>query len=153
MSNMHPAGVWPAKVVESGLSITRSGKDQISVRFRTEHGEVTGYFFLTERAAPFTMEKLVAMGFAGESLAELNNGAIDEHTCLVQVKHETYEGVTRAKVDGVYKEGAEPGVKKDAAAAANAKLYDGLWNKIREEADDVPFSLVLSMALLSGFIA
>lgn len=150
MSNtIHPAGTYAAKVLESGLSTTKTGKDQISVRFRTEHGEVTGFFFLTEKAIEYSFKKLSAMGFAADSLADLNNGAIDGNTCLIEVKHEEYNGVVRAKVDGVYKEGEEPGVRKDATAANNAKRFDGLWKKVREDSEAVPF--LLSLALLSGF--
>lgn len=150
MSNIHPAGTYPAKVVESGLSTSKNGTDQINVRFNTEHGSVGGFFFLTDKAAEWTMKKLAAMGFTGDSLADLNNGAIDGNECVVVVKHEEYNGEVKAKVDGVFKVGGG-GVKKEEGAAANAKRFDALWKKVREETEEVPFVLAI-VALAVNFI-
>lgn len=149
MSNIHPAGSYTAKVVESGLSTSKNGTDQVNVRFQTEHGSVSGFFFLTDKAIEWTMKKLVAMGFTGDSLADLNNGAIDGNECTITVKHEEYNNEVKAKVDGVFKVGGG-GVKKEEGAAANAKRFDALWKKVREETEEVPFLLLLGIASMIG---
>ena len=65
----HPIGTFnDAEITDHGFGESGEKKTpHLWVIFKTEHGELQGYFYLTERSAEFTMEKLVHMGLPAGS--------------------------------------------------------------------------------------
>jgi len=159
MNTLHPEGVYDAEVIDHGLTETRNtGTPQVAVRFRTDHGEITGYFFLTDRAIEHTVEKLHAMGFRGRSFAELNNNVLVGNRCSITVQHEEYQGRTKARIAFVNEEGyeAQAEIRKSEAVARTASQFDALLRRsagndsgqssrparveaYRDDSDSIPF--------------
>jgi len=129
-NNIHPAGQFAATVADHGITKTSNGKEQVAVKFETEHGFITGFFALSEKAIEYTLEKLQACGFDGSSLLELQSDPprLAGNKCSIKVVHEEYDGKTNAKVQFVNPDGYVGfELKKDTDAAANAaKKYDAL---------------------------
>lgn len=145
MPTLHPAGDFRAEILDHGFSETQSGTPQFVVKFRTEHDTINGYFAMTDRAIEHTIKKIRAMGYEGDDLSDLEDGALLRGLfCSIQVTHDTYNGQVSAKVGWVNPDGYTPGVKKSAAAAANAKRFNSLLKKIpagtpAKEGDAPPF--------------
>jgi hypothetical protein len=126
---MHPAGKnFEAEVINHGMNQAKTGSDQIVIGFKTEHGEITGFFSLAGGAAEYSIKKLREAGFKGDSLEELNDEpGFRGAKCFISVDHEkTPDGKEVAKVGWV---NATPGgsVKTDPAVAKSAaKRFDAL---------------------------
>ena len=149
---MHPAGTFEAAIRDHGIALAQTGTEQVVVKFETEAGFITGFFALTDKAITYTMDKLVAMGYRGQSMLDVNDGkCMLGNRCSITVVHEKYQGETRAKVSFVNPvgwEGAE--IRRDEQAARNAQRFDALLRKKVAEAgdsdgeeapaeDDIPF--------------
>lgn len=139
---MHPEGVHAAKVIEHGLSYTQNENLQVVVRFETEHGFISGFFVLTDKAAKWTIEKLRAMGYRGEDFAELNHeGLLIGNECDITVEHEEYGGQWRAKIGWVNPLGEGGGggdVKRDPVAAKNARRFNAMLKKMPSKGGEAP---------------
>ena len=132
---LHPQGVFEASVVDHGFEAGKPGKSaSFVVRFATEHSEIQGWFSMSDKAVQYTVEKIRAIGFAGNDLNELADGtALLGCKCKIKVDHETYEGKTRAKVNGVFDINSEPGgqITHDLTAAQQcARAFNALLSKI-----------------------
>lgn len=108
---MHEAGTFKATIVSHAFNTTKKGAAKFQVLFATElNQEINGNFYLSQKAAPYTMEKIRIMGYQGDDLNELakNEYLLANNECTVTIKHETYtheetcETKTSAKVDGVW---------------------------------------------------
>lgn len=152
--SLHPEGQFTATVLDHGLTTSNRGNTQLAVKFETEHGEITGWFAMTDKAIEYTMEKIIAMGYRQESLVGLNDGrCLVGNKCVITVAHQNYEDKTSAKVSFVNPEGyAGKEIKRDSDATDNVKRFDALLRKkLRSapvqqdnteacpETDDVPF--------------
>lgn len=127
---LHPAGFFIAKVLDHGFSSAKTGTPQFWAKFKTDAGDVVGYFAMSDRAAEYTVEKIQAMGFEGTDLQELSTGTVLQgHECQIGVTHDTYNNVTREKVDSVYPIDFVPGPSRDETAAANARRFNALLKK------------------------
>jgi hypothetical protein len=143
---MIPAGWHTAKIVDHGISPGKKGS-QVVVQFDCEAGIILGYFSLTDKSAEYTVNKIRAMGFQGDDLQQLNDGeCIKGNLCEIQINHETFEGVERAKVGFVNPYGQQGGVRHDDEAAANVVRFNALLKKEPKvdisdmpAADDLPF--------------
>ena len=83
-------GSYEAEVVQQALGKNQKGTPQFVLRVRILHQFVNGermnvrnqyertiYMYLTEGAAPYTIEKLESIGFAGTSFRELDPNESD----------------------------------------------------------------------------
>jgi hypothetical protein len=88
-------GYDKARAVGTELDVTENGNDVVIVHLQLDNGaSVSSFLHFSEKAAPYSIEKLRALGWpGGDSLANLP----DEAT--VQVKYETYQGTERMKVE------------------------------------------------------
>lgn len=128
---MHPAGYFRAEILDHGFSESTGGTPQFSVQFQTEHGQMRGFFALSDNAIEHTIKKIRAMGYAGDDLADLEDGSVLRGAfCIIQVTHDTYNGTVSPKVGWVNPDGWQPGIKKSATAAANAKRFNALLKRV-----------------------
>jgi hypothetical protein len=129
--NLHPKGYHDAKIIDHGISTTKNEKLQVVVKFETEHGQITGFLYMSDRAAEYTIEKIKNMGFNGNSLDELNDGrCLVGNPCVIKVDHEDYQEKISAKVNGVYPPGyVGKEVERDADAAKSIKRFDAMLKK------------------------
>ena len=128
---LHPEGMHLATVLDHGITKSGSGTPQVAIKFETEYGIITGWFALTHRAAEYTAEKVAACGFVGDSFADLNtDGLLVGNRCKITVRHETYEGETRAKIQFINSEDyAGYEIERDMEAAQAARAFDALIKK------------------------
>lgn len=97
-----PAGLYQAKAQWWELGETASGKEQICVLFSLmSPAEYLGrtiawYGFFTEKTLERTIESMRACGWTGIDLDNL--AGMDANEVSIVVEHETYEGVTSARV-------------------------------------------------------
>lgn len=128
---LHQTGLHDAKIIDHGVSSTKSGSPCVEILFNTEHGYIRGWLYFTDRAAEYSIEKLKNAGFNGNSLEQLNDGqCLVGNRCVISIDHEEYNGKTSAKVKGIHPEGYEGAdVQRDAAAAQNIKRFDALLRK------------------------
>ena len=133
---MHPTGVYNAIIRDHGITQSNGGTIQVCVKFETECGMITGWFAMTDRAAEYTVQKINNMGFRGESLSELNDGAcLVGNKCQITVDHEEYQGEQQAKVGWVNEEGyTGKEIERSADAAQDArKRFDALLHKTQKK--------------------
>lgn len=138
---LHPEGRFPATIREHAIQTASTGTEQLAVKFETEFGNVWAWFAFTEDAAPHTIKKIRAMGYAGDDLGELGDGvAMVGNVCEVTIKHEVDRGgKVRAKVHWVAPEGGDRMVSDDKAAQA-IKKYNALLRALPpREKDSPPF--------------
>jgi len=96
---LHPAGRFEATVLDHGLSESKTGTPSVWIKFETEHGHITYFGYLTDKAAEYAVRALRAAGFEGTDMAEVDDGqCMIGNKCIVVVEHEDYENETRAKV-------------------------------------------------------
>lgn len=128
MSELHPAGSYTASVMEHGISRSKSNTVQVAIKFKTEHGTITGWFPLSDKAAKHTIEKLKNIGFTGDSVAQVNDGVcLIGKECVITVGHDEYQGKRHAKVSYVNPPGYEgQEIRRDDDAAREASAYDVL---------------------------
>ena len=154
---LHPKGFFKAEITDHGFAKTEAGTDYLAVKFLTlldgeKVGEITGFFFLTDKAAEYTVQKIRAMGYTGDDLRDLAKDPpiLMGNMVQISVDHHEYKGEMRDQVASVYPEDWVPGLKKDAEAASNVMRFNALLKvgkpavkatKGTSEAkdDDVPF--------------
>lgn len=138
---LHPEGKFLAEVREHAIQVATTGTEQLCVKFETEFGVLWAWFAFTEAAAPHTIKKIRAMGYAGDDIGELADGVVlVGNKCEVTVKHEMgQDGRPRAKVSWVAPEGGERMVSDDRAAQAVRK-YNALLRSVPPvEKEKIPF--------------
>ncbi len=106
---MTPEGTYHGLLVKAETTEAGTGNPQIVVTFKVEHvwrddawclvavGERRLFMALTDKARPYTADKLKALGFDGRfSSPRFSKEAINEGVQLL-CKHETYNQQTREK--------------------------------------------------------
>jgi hypothetical protein len=152
---LHPKGFFRAEILDHGFGKTDAGTDYFGVRFKTliddgPTGEITGFFYMTEKSAEYTVQKVRAMGYEGDDLRDLAKvpPILQGRMVKITVEHREYQGEMRDSVASVYPEDWEPGLKKDAEAATNVARFNALLRKekpitqkkaVGAEGDDYPF--------------
>jgi hypothetical protein len=133
---LHPEGFFRAEIVDHGFGKTETRTNYLGVRFRTllegeAVGEITGFFYMTDAAAEYTVQKIRAMGFEGDDLRDLAKvpPILQGRMVKISVEHRQYQGEMRDSVASVYPEDWEPGLKKDAEAATNVARFNALLKK------------------------
>lgn len=134
-------GTYKARGMDAALSTTKSGREQVGVRFElVDHpGEtIIWYGYFTDGTFERTIKSLRACGWRGDDLSDLSGiGAMEVQ---IVVEHEEYNGKTRAKVRWV--NGAGSGGIPNQLAADKAKSFA---ERMRESVaeiggdDDIPF--------------
>lgn len=156
---MLEAGTYRAKAVEATLGETKSGKEQVAVRFRLLDGDVEGqsitwYGYFTDKTIDGSFRALRTAGWRGQDLSDLTDiGREDAPEVLLVIEHEIDQaGQPRPRVRWVNSAGGI-GVKNvlsgDKAKAFAAKMrgrlaaFDqqnrGAAPKAQTAADDMPF--------------
>lgn len=155
---MMNAGRYKAVAQEAELGESGNGTEQVWVLFRiTEPGEHEGDeiswygYFKSDASIRIALGGLRAAGWTGNDISDLSSLCPSETECSLVIKHETYEGETRARVAFVNELGrgggqANPmdeGKKKKFAATLNARLkeFEGNGKDTRDMDDDVPFNV------------
>ena len=62
MVDLHPTGVFDdTEILDHGFAETKGDEPKLYfwVKFETEHGKVFGDFYLTEKAADYTLDKIL----------------------------------------------------------------------------------------------
>mgnify|MGYP000995750453 CR=1 FL=1 len=132
MTDLHPEGTFDAVIADCGLNLSpKSRIPQVVVIFKTDCGFLWGHFVLSPNAARFSIERLRNAGFRGSDLADLNKqGALVGNRCQVQVRHDQYNGQTRATVVRIFAERPAPQITKDPAAASQSRRYNALLAQV-----------------------
>ena len=138
----HPIGTFnDAEITDHGFGESGEKKTpHLWVIFKTDHGELQGYFYLTDKSAQFTMEKLVHMGLpAGsdwdQAVAGLESGELLQGNLVqLEVESDSYSGTPRPKVKTVRSNNYEGGHRRSETAAANVKKFGALWRKTKGDA-------------------
>jgi len=129
--DLHPAGTFPATILDHGFGTKKNGKGYYWTKFSTGNGEseIVGFFSLTDAAAPYTVDKIKAMGYDGRNMLDLADGTLlRDAECVIVVDHnEGSDGKVRAEVGWVYKAGSSGGLQHNEDAAANASQYNHLF--------------------------
>jgi len=129
---IHPVGTYEATILSHYVDEGQNTPTPyLAVKFQTTQGHVTGFFYLSDRAIEHSMKKIIAMGYTGASMSDLNGDNMVGNKCVIKVSQEEYQGTMRAKVGWVYPEGWEPGGNDDVAKALTK--FDGLLHKIQNE--------------------
>jgi hypothetical protein len=146
---LHPEGLFKAEIMNHGFGKSSTGSEYFGVEFGTllegdATGKITGFFYLTDAAAEETVKKIRIMGYEGFNLHELGvePPILSGKMVQIQVVHESYQGKIRDKVNWVYPENYEPGLRKDVETASNVKRFDALLQKykpIKEDDKGLPF--------------
>lgn len=135
------------EVVDHGFDKSSKGTPCFWTVFRLDDGqEITGYFYLSEKSAEFTFDKIAAMGAKGVPLKDLADGkALAGNLVQIVINHEEYDGKLKARVQFVNKNNSSGsnGPSRDENAAASAASYEQLWKKFQRtnivEDDEIPF--------------
>lgn len=99
MSQRIEAGVYRGKAVAGSEQYgqTTNGNDQIVLDLQLETGDTVSTFLVfSEKAAPWSMKRLRALGWQGNNLADLTG--IDSSEVDVEVRYEEYQGEMKMKV-------------------------------------------------------
>ena len=117
-------GKHDVEVVATALSEEAGKADTILVQFVDEHGDgITAYLFCSEKAWPYTEEKLQTLGWdamaRGYRFEELNDdpSPLLGHKAQIVVEAETFEGKTRSKVRFINRAGGH--IERMAPSEAN----------------------------------
>lgn len=99
-----PAGQYRARGVSAQLGFTNADKEQVAISFALlqpgfEGQHMPYYGTFSEKALEHTLKALRACGWKGVDLSDLSG--IDANEVVLVIEHETFEGVTRAKVKWV----------------------------------------------------
>ncbi len=99
MSERIQAGVYRGKAVAGSeqYGATSNGNDQIVIDLTLDTGDTVSTFLVfSEKAAPWSMKRLRALGWSGTDLTDLTG--IDSNEVDVEVKYEEYNGDMKMKV-------------------------------------------------------
>lgn len=142
---MIQAGTYRAKAIAGSeqYGMTKGGNDQVAVDLKLETGDVvTAFLVFSEAAAPYSVQRLRALGWEGDNLAQLDG--LGTTTADVRISYDEWEGKQKMKVEIVtggtvkLKDTLdERGKKQFAARFANlAKSIKPEPRKQREPGDD-----------------
>lgn len=98
------AGTYRARAVEGALGETKSGKEQVAVRFTLldpglPQSNITWYGYFTDKTTETTFRALRTAGWKGSDLSDLSDLAGETPEVDLVVEHEEgQDGVTRARV-------------------------------------------------------
>ena len=102
---MLPEGKHRAVAVDAMIGTTEGWTEQVAIRFQLldePDGFTTATWygtFASDAATEFTVKAMRVAGFGGNDLTDLSSLKRDDTPeVVVVVEHETYKGVTRAKV-------------------------------------------------------
>lgn len=155
---MHNPGTFnDTEILDCGFGESGANKTpHLFVIFKTSDAEITGYFYLTEKSAKFTQEKMLAMGVPKDmDWPEVCDG-IESGDLLIgnkvqiTVEREIYEGKDRAVIKSVRPDGFVGGPSRSETGAKNAKKFGAMWRQTAKAApvattatvaddDDIPF--------------
>jgi len=145
---LHPVGTFnDTRIVDHGFDESKNGTLYFWARFETpeadEFGSLIGRFYLSDKAAEYTIEKIIAMGFTGETLKELADGTLlNGNLCQITVAAKNDEGYAPSvEVKFVNENYSTGGMTHDEEASLKAKNFDALFkSKLSKAADDAaPF--------------
>lgn len=98
-----PPGKYAARPVEWQLSKTSAGAPQVEVKFEITQAcahtglEISWFGFFTDKTKKGTVQSLQFMG-SDLDFANFNKTSPADVEVSLKIEHDTYEGVTRAKV-------------------------------------------------------
>ena len=154
---IHPTGTFnDAEITDHGFGESANGTPHVWAVFKTSMAEITGYFYLTEKSAAITQERLAIMGVPksmdwAEVVKGIEDGSLLKgNTVQIVVAADTWEGKTRAKVASVRTNNYIGGPQRSQEAAVNAARFGALWRTVGQksaapaamkptEGDDIPF--------------
>ena len=118
-----PEGEWPATVMEAEETESQAGKAKLVLVYEIQlpdgKRKLTGHHSL---AAQWSTNSLAATFGSLDGPAQMLEG----RTCIVKIKHESYEGRTTAKVDRTLPD-PDAGTA-DASTDASSDEGDGGWD-------------------------
>jgi len=127
---------YDAKLVEAGLTNTKSGDAQAFMKFECSTGGVTESFywhgsFKSDKSTALTIKALLTAGFAGDDASDLEHGLLKFMPKNIMVELEDNQGKLRVKwVNAPSKAKPFTGVApKLAGAFAKAKAELGIKNE------------------------
>ncbi|MFA4944861.1 MAG: hypothetical protein WC789_09205 [Lentisphaeria bacterium] len=132
MATEHPSGVFQATVLDHGFNKASTGTTQFWVKYQTERGDIVAYFAMTDKSVEYTAEKVRAMGFDGGDWRALADGsALRGAICNIEIKADTYNGVTRNKVAAVWSiDGDRPGqLSHEDAVSINVARFNAVLKR------------------------
>ena len=118
MTDIHPTGQFPAGVTGNHFAYTsQKNTPYISVGFETEHGRLSRWCYLSDKAIKNTKKSLEAAGWDGVNIQDLadNQTLLSGNTCWITVEHEMYNDELRARVAFINKEEYEGGESNPSA--------------------------------------
>ncbi len=130
---MIAAGIYKARGMAGSeqYGTARTGTDQIVIDLLVELGDgettrLSTVLYFSDAAAPYAIERLRALGWAGNDLLDLRD--LNKNEVDVAIKYETFEGQQRMKVDimtgsGRLKLESPMGTREKAAFAARMKSF------------------------------
>ena len=148
------AGTYSATIVATALRTSNTGKDCVSLQFKTIadlgtgdpcEKTVFGSLWLTDKAGTRTVQTLREIGWLGTTFEELNGkNPLWGREVEISTSEEEYNGKVRERADFVHAKGnyAERGVRPcpPREAKAIARRCDSLLGGDSDpEADDLPF--------------
>lgn len=97
-----PAGFYRGRAIagsEQYATNPKNGNEQIAVDFDIPSlsRALTVFFYFSENASQYAVEKLRACGWTGDNIGSLTG--IDANEVDISIKYEVYEGKERMKVD------------------------------------------------------
>ncbi|HVY62177.1 MAG TPA: DUF669 domain-containing protein [Planctomycetota bacterium] len=119
-----PIGKYRARAIEAQLGETKTGKEQVVVRFELLNdgfeGQTITWFgvFATDKMAKRILEGLRACGWRGTDIGDLSG--VTDCDVEIEVEHNTWEGKTSARVKWVNRIGGGPAVTPLAPDKARA---------------------------------
>lgn len=119
-----PAGTYRGRATEAQLGTTSTGKEQVAISFQLltpgyEGQHLPYYGLFTDAALEITVKALRACGWQGVDLSDLSG--IDTNEVNLVVEHETYNGVTRARIKWV--NDGTAGLLKNVLGDAEKKAF------------------------------
>lgn len=154
---MLKAGRYDAKILSAELTEASTGTPQVAIALEVENSEefsgelITWFGFLSEKAFPFTLKALRAIGFIGSDITAIETQKLMPASIVVEM--DEWEGQERPKVKWLNARGSGPNLtpmsnKADFAKAMALKIAaleaGSKPAKTIDEAldgDDVPFDL------------
>lgn len=101
MTHRIEAGIYRARALSGSAQTghTSNGNEQIVLTLDLlDIGEqVSAFIVFTDKSAPYSMERLRALGWKGTDLTNLDG--IDSNEVNVEVKYEMYQGTEKMKVE------------------------------------------------------
>lgn len=129
------AGMYKGRAVAGSeqYGSTSNGNDQIVIDLDLgEEGKVSTFLVFSDKAAPYSMQRLRACGWQGTDLSDLKG--IDANEVDVEVKYEEYNGEEKMKVQIYTGNGV---VLKDQFDAKGKKAFAAKYAKLAQTTPSV----------------